>query len=81
MSPEMDPYHWNIIIFLFCSDLIDNREKYFNVYLLKVLFKEISSDIVFNCLKEIINMFYKLSIFGKKYTFGFIFEVLEYNYE
>ena len=34
---------------LFCSDLIDIREKYFNVDSLK----EISSDVVFNCQKQI----------------------------
>ena len=32
-------------ILLFYSDLIDIRKKYFNVDLLKVLFKEISLDI------------------------------------
>ena len=40
-------------------DVIDIREKYFNVTSLKVLFKEVPSDIIFNFLKEI-NIFYKL---------------------
>ena len=40
-------------ILLSCSYLIDIREKYFNVDSLKVLFKEISSDIIFNfCVKD-----------------------------
>ena len=55
-----------------CSDLIDIREKDFNVDSLKVLFKEVSSDITLNMLKEI-NIFYKLSVLGKKYTLHFVF--------
>ena len=46
-------------ILLSCSDPIDIRQKYFNVNLLKVLFKEVSSDIIFNFSKQI-NIFYKL---------------------
>ena len=46
-------------IVLFCSDLIDFREKYFNVDSLKLLFGDISSDTILNFLKEI-NIFYKL---------------------
>ena len=46
-------------ILLFSSDLIDIREKYFKLDSLKVLFKQISSDIIFNFLKEI-SIFYKL---------------------
>ena len=57
-----------------CSDLTDIREKdfKFNVDSLKVLFKEVSSDITLNMLKEI-NIFYKLSVLGKKYTLHFVF--------
>ena len=45
-------------ILRFGSDLIDIRQKYFIVDSLKV-FKEISSYVIFNFLKEI-NIFYKL---------------------
>ena len=40
-------------ILLFCSDLIVIIKKYFNVDSLKVLFEEISSDIILSYLKEI----------------------------
>ena len=40
------------IILLFCLDLIDIGKKYFNVNSLKV-FEEISSDVIFNYLKDI----------------------------
>ena len=43
----------------FCSDLIDIREKYFNGDLLRMVFKAVSLDIIFNFLKEI-NVFYNL---------------------
>ena len=46
-------------IVLFCSDLIDIREKNFNVDSLKVLFKEVCWNIIFNFLKER-NIFCKL---------------------
>ena len=64
-------------ILLSCSDLIDIRQKlYFNVNSLKVLFNDVSSDIVFNFLKEI-NIFYKL-FFDKKYTlFLILIEMLD----
>ena len=63
-------------ILLFCSDLMDVRKRYFNVDSLKVLFEEISSDVIFNCLK-VINILYKLYVFDKKYTFRFNFELFE----
>ena len=43
------------------ADLFDIREQYFNINSLTVFFKVVSSDIVFNFLKEI-NMFCKLLI-------------------
>ena len=64
MSPVTNPFHWNIFCF-FCSDLTDIREKYSNVNSLKVLFKEVSSNIVFNFLKDI-NVFCKLSFFWSR---------------
>ena len=48
----------------------------FNVDSLKVLFEEMSSDAIFNYLKEI-NIFYKLQDFDRKYTFCFNFELFE----
>ena len=53
-----EPLSLEHILLLF-SDLIDIRRKYCNVNTLKVLFKEVSSDIIFNLLKEI-NISYKL---------------------
>ena len=54
MSPVMNSFHWSIFCF-FCSDLIDIRRNYFNVDSLKVLFEEISSDVIFNfVLKRLI---------------------------
>ena len=54
MSPVTDPFHWNIFCF-FVRILIPSREQYLNVNSL-VLFKELSSDIIFNFLKEINNV-------------------------
>ena len=52
----------------------------FNEDSLKALFKEVSSDIIFNFLKEI-NVFDKLYVFDKEYTFVFIFYFLfDYNH-
>ena len=75
MYPVTNPFHWDISGF-FCSDLIDIREHYFNVDSLKVLFKDVSSNIIFNFLKDI-NIFYKLFVFGKEYTFVFDFEFFQ----
>ena len=44
---------------LFCLDLTDIREKYFNIDSLKMLFKEVSSDIIFNFKKNIDISYYK----------------------
>ena len=53
MSPVMNPFHWNIIILLFCAvSEIDIREKYFSVDSLK-LFKAVSSDIIFSSIQDI----------------------------
>ena len=71
VSPVMSPFHWYIFC-LFCSDLIDIRQTYFNVNSLKVLFRDMYSDIIFNFLKEI-KKIYKLYVFYKKYTFDFDF--------
>ena len=56
-----------------CSVLTDIRreKKYFKVASLKVLFEELSSDIIFNFLKEI-NVFYKFKFVGKKYIYLFL---------
>ena len=51
MSPVMNPFHWNIIILLFCADLIHIREKFFSVDSLKLLFKTVSSDIIFSSVQ------------------------------
>ena len=51
------PFIATYFTFLFGSDWF--RQKHFNVKSLKVLFKKVSSDIIFNFLKEV-NIFYKL---------------------
>ena len=63
------------------SDLTDIRRKYCHVDSMEVLFKEVSSDIIFNFFLKEINMFYKLKVFGrnipnKEYTFVFNFELM-----
>ena len=45
MSPLTNPFHWNLFSFF--------KKKNVNVDSLKVLFKEVSLDVVFNFLKEI----------------------------
>ena len=67
-------------LLLSCSDLIDIRQKYFNVNPLKVLFKQVSSDMIFNFLKKN-TIFYKFYFyFCKKCstTLFFISEMFDF---
>ena len=67
-------------VFVFCFlffpriELISDKSTLVYVDSLKVLFKEVATDVIFNFSKEI-NIFYKLSVLGKEYTFVFNFEL------
>ena len=81
MSPATNPFRRNMIL-LPCSDLIHIREKYFNVNSLKVLFKEVSSDIILNFLKEINTLIKKIYIYiYNYYIYTYIYIYIVFDFE
>ena len=65
-------------ILLTCSDFIEIRESHFTAKSLRMLFKDISPEKIFNFLKEI-NFFFFLNL--RSFLFMFVFSTFKHGFK